>query len=684
MARMRSSLVAATATIAAFAAPTTASAASTDCEGLQDALDNSANSVVTLNEGAECHGRFFLPSRTITFEGGGSGATLDGDGEQQILRGDSVGTTTIRNLTFVDGVAFEDEGGAIHLEGDSPATIEGNKFFSNRADDGGAGGAVSLELDNQVLQRDTRGANEPVVLRGNTFGAPGKGNQADDDGGAVNIAAFARSITVEDNTFSDNVSHNNRGGGLNIDASQSVTLSHNTFTGNKAADDGGGASVDTCVAEVTSNVFTLNEIAAEDATLDGGGLYLSGNVCRDSSAAAVRGDAVATTQSDNRFRGNTISGEFTTGRGGGEMIQNLDVVSTGDRFVGNAINDTGTGFGGGLAYVGNSLTPLVARNLVATGNVVAPTQDVPERGFIAGTGRGGGVFVAGGNQGSEFWIEDATIEANTAGAGSGIAGEELRGAAGLARSQVVTSDVLRLGNSIVFGNTGASDDSEDDFDGEIDGFAESRDVRSTDTCVAGAPHADGDGTAPNSNICTDPKLKGPSGDENVDQTAASPTIEVGDNSLVDGDLDKDYAGDGRVLDGNGDGTARVDMGADEYKPATVEPEPTPAAEQPAQPAPQGAVQGQTQRSCVSRRVFSIRIRVPKGRKARSATVRVNNKKVRVVRGKRLRAPVRLRGLPKGRFTVRITVRLTNGKKVTGKRTYHTCIPRLPGDGPPRV
>ena len=83
-------------------------------------------------------------------------------------------------------------------------------------------------------------------------------------------------------------------------------------------------------------------------------------------------------------------------------------------------------------------------------------------------------------------------------------------------------------------------------------------------------------------------------------------------------------------------------------------------------------------------MFKIRIRVPKGKKARSATVRVNNKKVKVVRGKRLRAPVRLRGLPKGKFTVKITVRLTNGKKITGKRTYHTCIPKLPGDGPPKV
>ncbi len=87
---------------------------------------------------------------------------------------------------------------------------------------------------------------------------------------------------------------------------------------------------------------------------------------------------------------------------------------------------------------------------------------------------------------------------------------------------------------------------------------------------------------------------------------------------------------------------------------------------------------------MSRRAFRIRIRVPHGKTAVSATVRVNGKQVKVVRGRRLRAPVVLRGLPKGKVTVRITIRLKGGKRVTGTRRYNTCIPRLPGDGPPPV
>ena len=192
----------------------------------------------------------------------------------------------------------------------------------------------------------------------------------------------------------------------------------------------------------------------------------------------------------------------------------------------------------------------------------------------------------------------------------------------------------------------------------------------SDVCVEGAAHA-GSG-----NICADPHLAEPEGDGTVDQKASSPTINKGDNSLVDSDLTGDYAGDARVLGGT------VDMGADEFQSPTVEPEPT---VQPPAPAPAaGGVAGVQQRSCTSKREFRIRIRVPKGKKALSAVVRVNGKKVKVVRGKRLRAPVRLRGLPKGQFKVRITIRLANGKRISGVRTYHTCIPKLPGDGPPKV
>lgn len=91
---------------------------------------------------------------------------------------------------------------------------------------------------------------------------------------------------------------------------------------------------------------------------------------------------------------------------------------------------------------------------------------------------------------------------------------------------------------------------------------------------------------------------------------------------------------------------------------------------------------QTAKTCASRRTFTIRLRERKGRKIASATVRVNGKKVATRRGsrgpRRLTAPVNLKGLPKGTFTVTITAKLKNGRTVKGKRTYRTCASKRKG------
>lgn len=86
----------------------------------------------------------------------------------------------------------------------------------------------------------------------------------------------------------------------------------------------------------------------------------------------------------------------------------------------------------------------------------------------------------------------------------------------------------------------------------------------------------------------------------------------------------------------------------------------------------------SKKSCASRRSFSIRLRERKGQEIESAVVRVNGKKVATRRGKRLTAPVNLKGLPSGKFTVEITAKLKNGKTKKGKRTYNTCAKKRKG------
>lgn len=210
------------------------------------------------------------------------------------------------------------------------------------------------------------------------------------------------------------------------------------------------------------------------------------------------------------------------------------------------------------------------------------------------------------------------------------------------------------------------------------------DIRFTDYCSEDAPVGSlADPATGEGNICADPQLVDPPNGDVHQRKDLSPTLDAGSDALVPGGLATDWdrpTGDPRIADAGSDG-ARVDMGADELvvpAPTPVTPAPVPA------PASGGAVLGAQQRSCVSRRAFRIRLRVPRGRTAVSARVRVNGKQVQVVRGRRLKAPVVLRGLPKGKVTVQITIRLKGGKTVKGTRRYNTCIPRLPGDGPPPV
>lgn len=81
----------------------------------------------------------------------------------------------------------------------------------------------------------------------------------------------------------------------------------------------------------------------------------------------------------------------------------------------------------------------------------------------------------------------------------------------------------------------------------------------------------------------------------------------------------------------------------------------------------------SRKKCVSRRKFRIRLRNPKGSALRKATVKVNRKKAKVLKGKRLKAAINLRGLPKGRFTVEIKAVTVTGKTIKGKRRYRTCV-----------
>ena len=80
--------------------------------------------------------------------------------------------------------------------------------------------------------------------------------------------------------------------------------------------------------------------------------------------------------------------------------------------------------------------------------------------------------------------------------------------------------------------------------------------------------------------------------------------------------------------------------------------------------------------CLSRRVFRIRLRAPKGEKLRSARVTVAGKRVKVTRRKgRLTAVVDLRRARKGTVPVVVQAITKSGRRVSERRRYRTCAAR---------
>jgi hypothetical protein len=81
---------------------------------------------------------------------------------------------------------------------------------------------------------------------------------------------------------------------------------------------------------------------------------------------------------------------------------------------------------------------------------------------------------------------------------------------------------------------------------------------------------------------------------------------------------------------------------------------------------------QGRRRCLSKRSFRIRLKEPPGDALETASVFVNNRRVETRTGDRVTAPVDLRNLPRGRYTVKITARTVLGRTITGTRKYRTC------------
>jgi hypothetical protein len=504
------------------------------CGNLQTALNaTSPGDIVQVDEGSTCTGAFTLPSHTITLQGGGSGATFDGQDLVRSLEGNNVGTTAIQNLTFRNGRG-NNSGGALRITGASTPTLDSLHFFGNATQgastDHGGGAFIG-----------STSSSGTIVVRDSTFGdGTFDGRNLSDFGGALAISTgcCAQDVEVTGSTFQSNEAQLS-GGGLHVSSIGLVTLEDNNFVLNASFGAGGGAHLALLSGNATLNRngfngnTVINELDTPDSAL-GGGLLV------ESFSTGTR----SLSQTDNAFVANRIL-DISTGanfspRGAGEYVAELDLTSRGDEFIANQMSPakgTGEAEGAGL-WFGQFCDPVDATlsNVAIAANTVG------------GSAHGAGMHVSMGppfdcDPGTGLPI-DLTLRNSTI-VNNGATG----GTAGLWGS---SADTLTMTNSILAANNGG-------LDLVISGFA-TRNITYSDVCFStgGFPHP-GAG-----NICANPALQSSSGD--VHQTAASPTLDAGSNAAVPGPVATDYEGDPRIQDSDGDGSAVVDMGADEYPP----------------------------------------------------------------------------------------------------------------------
>jgi hypothetical protein len=221
----------------------------------------------------------------------------------------------------------------------------------------------------------------------------------------------------------------------------------------------------------------------------------------------------------------TIANNTAGSTGGGmDIVESSTPELTNVTIIGNAAK------GGGGLFIRDSTPGLI--NVQITGNLA---RDV-----------GGGIDILNSNPS----LTNATIAGNrAANAGGGIANE--------------TGSDTTLVNTVIAGNTAPAND-------QIDNAAT---LGLADSLIA-------DG-CPMSVTCTDvleadpafdaprPAADAPTAMGDYRLQASSPAIDQGDTSALPAAITTDLAGTARIVDGDGDTNADVDMGAYEYIPQTL-------------------------------------------------------------------------------------------------------------------
>lgn len=379
----------------------------------------------------------------------------------------------------------------------------------------------------------------------------------------INAASNGDTVLVSPGTYYEQI---NFGGKAIIVRSQS---------GNKVTIIDGidlpGAVVMFGSGETTSSVlqgFTIQNGSSNSSTAEGGGIAvigaspsIIGNIIRN-NVSNDRGGGINIDTGSPLVQGNTITGntvQFSGGTEGG----GIDVLGASSaQIVHNTIqNNFGVGFGGGIGLF-NAGNVLILNNTISNNAgeiqgggiwIVNEADEVIVQNLITRNSapEGAGIYISIPQSTTGFRLVNNTISANgTSNAAVVADGFNQNG-------QIINNLIIApAGQSALLCNPGNNDGPPivqfndaftpqgNSYDGMCAGFS-----------------------GINGNISVSPKFVGTN---NFRLKGGSPAIDAGNNSAPDLPS-KDFAGNPRIINGNGGPTAIVDMGAYEFVPVVLAP-----------------------------------------------------------------------------------------------------------------
>jgi len=476
------------------------------------------------------------------------------------------------NLTSMLHYGANDGDGSLTIVAEDP---------NNRPVLDGQGNTIIFNIDNDQNGDETGDDGNVITIRYLIFqrGYNSLAHGFNGRGGGLSIHVGAADVHIENCIFQNNVADYEGGGAWILSKSGDLTMSNNEFTNNRAGLKGGGFVFSSSYfpgsqtwgsgsATISGNTFNSNRVTSSFAAGGGGFFAMSG-----------RGGFTVT---NNDFQNN-----YSFQKGGGALFGSggrQPITITGNTFRGNVAE---VDLGGGLAtgFHGGNSTITVSNNVFLNNSsrdykggglslrLLTNIQGIPSTGTANITNN---VFVnnSSGDNGGGLKLTSSSGTLNVT--NNTFYGNQAGGFGGGVQAKLEDNNAtLNVFNNIIFANTSGSggDDVYVNSDGgnfQGDGIGSpvalfNNDIGPNNNNFSGSSEdlviSDTDHYTQGNNIDTDPQLRSPSsGDAHLLST--SPCIDTGTNSapaIPSFDIDNQQ----RIMDGNNDGTAVVDMGADE-------------------------------------------------------------------------------------------------------------------------